>query len=282
MGSVQSARRKTNNKFVMVAFIVFTLAVLSTAVGQSFTAFHSEQVDGVHDKGNIQPAELKEPKPEDLERKARNQGSQFQFIPEQPSFGPNIPGPQRFGQNIPSFHSSGFPKIPLQQQRRNGPGPIGSPERNSVLISKGNIVDQTKEFVNSAKTLFGFLNNNEQARLTIDIVFETSDCLRNVTDVIALMDEPVKLVEENAPEIIYLEAIIENLQNEKDINEQIEASAKMLRTLGHLIPNLSYPSPRFCVTNPEDSVRAFKSLAHAMIDIRNHREIAVDGTARQY
>merc|ERR1719483_899449 len=95
------------------------------------------------------------------------------------------------------------------------------------------------------------------------------------------MDETYRLVQENAPEIIYLEAIIENLQNEKDINEQIEASAKMLRTLGHLIPNLSYPSPRFCVTNPEDSVRAFKSMSHAMIDIKNHREIEVDETARQ-
>merc|ERR1719483_574125 len=95
------------------------------------------------------------------------------------------------------------------------------------------------------------------------------------------MDETYRLVQENAPEIIYLEAIIENLQNEKDINVLILASSKMLRALGHIMPALSNPSPKLCITNPEDSVRAFKSLAHGMIDIRNHREIEVDETARQ-
>ena len=95
------------------------------------------------------------------------------------------------------------------------------------------------------------------------------------------MDEIVKLVENNAPEIIYLEALIESLKNERDIDVLILASSKMLRALGHIMPALSNPSPKLCITNPEDSVRAFKSMAHAMIDIRNHREIEVDETARQ-
>ena len=96
------------------------------------------------------------------------------------------------------------------------------------------------------------------------------------------MDETVKLLEHNAPEIIYLEALVENLKFEKDINKQISGSAKMFRALGHIIPSLSSASPRLCLSNPEDSVRSFKALAHALIAIRNHRDIIIDDIARKH
>ena len=175
--------------------------------------------------------------------------------------------------------------IPLTRQRLNEVSDLnkqkGSLERHPVFDSNGNLVEKTKAMVHSAKRLFEFLENNEQAQISIAEVFDSSDCLRNVTDVIALMDETYRLVQENAPEIVYLEALIESLKNERDINVLILASSKMLRALGHIMPALSNPSPKLCITNPEDSVRAFKSLAHGMIDIRNHREIEVDETARQ-
>ena len=114
--------------------------------------------------------------------------------------------------------------------------------------------------------------------MTFHIVFETSECLKNVEDVIELMDETVKLVEQNAPEILYLEAIVESLKDVRDVNKQISESSKMLRTLGHLMPALSNPSKRLCISKTEDSIRSFKSLAHALIDIRNHRDITLDDT----
>ena len=151
-------------------------------------------------------------------------------------------------------------------------------DRNPAFLQSGNIVEDTKLFVESAKALFKFLSWSKEAQLTFDIVFETSECLENVEDVIELMDETINLVEHNAPELLYLEAIVRNLRGVKDINKQISESAKMLRTLGHLMPALSNASPRLCISSPEDSIRSFKSLAHALIDIRNHRGITLDDT----
>merc|ERR1712123_422216 len=136
--------------------------------------------------------------------------------------------------------------------------PLG---RRPVFISTGNLVQQTKAFAESGKALFKFLENYAQAQLTFDMVFESSACLGNVGDVIQLMDE--------------------TLRGEKDAIKQTEDSAKMLRTLGHLVPNLARPSSNLCITNPEESVRSFRSLGHAMIDIRNHRDIEIDDVARQ-
>merc|ERR1711931_373019 len=155
-------------------------------------------------------------------------------------------------------------------------------ERIPNFPTTGNIVDKTEAFVEAAKTIFHVLDNNTLAEITFDEVFETSECLGDVQDVIDLMDEIVKLVKDNSPEIIYLEAIVENLEGERDINEQISGSVKMVRTLGHLVPNLASLSPKLCISNPKASYRSFKSLAHALIDIRTHREIQVDDIVRQH
>jgi len=158
----------------------------------------------------------------------------------------------------------------------------GSLDRFPQFVQTGNLVQQTKAFVDASKALFKFLEGNEQAQLTFDIVFETSECLGNVEDVIDLMDETIRLVEHNAPEIIYVEALVDNLKFERDINKQISGSAKMLRALGHIIPSLSNASSRLCLSNPEDSIRSFKALAHALIAIRNHRDISIDDIVRQH
>merc|ERR1712013_666940 len=141
--------------------------------------------------------------------------------------------------------------------------------RFPVFEQTGNLVQQSKAFGEAAKVLFEYLEGNKQAQLTFDITFETSPCLGRVEDVIALMDEYAKLIEVNEPEIVYLE-------------KQVKNSAKMLRALGHLVPSLSSPSARLCLSSPEDSVRSFKSLAHALINIRDHKDVHVDAIARKH
>ena len=149
------------------------------------------------------------------------------------------------------------------------------------MRSAGNIVEQTNAFANNAKTLFKLLENNDKATQIIDLVFETSDCLGNIKDVIELMDETVNLVEANGPEIVYLEAIVDSLENEKNVTKQILASAKMLRLLEELTPKLSANSPKLCISSPEDSINAFRNLGHALIDIKNHRHIETDAISRK-
>merc|ERR1712128_181873 len=269
-------------------FLLLSLAILSTTARQAFTHFNDAQSDEVHAPRVIDSSEgLIGVESEELAPKRRLRDNKKVQEP--------ITG---------SFNHLGFPEFPSTHQTQLQPArslerhpvfiytgnhvqqPIayvqkGTPERHPVFVSNGNLVEQTKAFVDSAKNLFEFLEHSEQAQITFAEVFDASDCLGNVTDVIALMDEIVKLVEKNAPEIIYLEALIESLKNERDIDVLILASSKMLRALGHIMPAISNPSPKLCITNPEDSVRAFKSLAHGMIDIRNHREIEVDETSRQ-
>jgi hypothetical protein len=137
----------------------------------------------------------------------------------------------------------------------------------STVSSSINIVEQTKAQSETAITILKSLENNKQAVKFIDSVFETSDCLDNLQDAIETIDEAAKLVVENGPEIVYLEAIVDNLKNEKNVTKLIKSSAKILRTLEGLIPNLSAKSSKLCITSPADSIEAFRSLASALEDI---------------
>jgi len=235
---------------------IVTLSFLSGQC-QSFTSFHPSQSELVHAPSGHHHSPEVASRPESFREEAR---SPREFI-RQPK---------------DNIGSSQFLDSPGQVQRG------GSLDRFPQFVQTGNLVQQTKAFVDASKDLFKFLEGNEQAQLTFDIVFETSDCLGNVEDVIDLMDETVRLVEYNAPEIIYVEALVDNLKFEKDINKQISGSAKMLRALGHIIPSLSNASSRICLSSPEDSIRSFKALAHALIAIRNHRDIIIDDIVRQH
>merc|ERR1711892_1314250 len=269
---VHEKKRLTIRRMIKI-FLLLSLAILSTTARQAFTHFHDAQTNEERETRVIDSSEgLIGVESEELapKRRLRKHVRVARRLRDNKKVQQPITG---------SFNHLGFPEFPSTHQTQLQPA--RSLERHPVFVSNGNLVEQTKAFVESAKNLFEFLEHSEQAQITFAEVFDASDCLGNVTDVIALMDEIVKLVEKNAPEIIYLEALIESLKNERDIDVLILASSKMLRALGHIMPALSNPSPKLCITNPEDSVRAFKSMSHAIIDIRNHREIEVDETARQ-
>merc|ERR1712168_1100672 len=205
-------------------------------------------------------------------------------------------------QSSPTVHSSPSDTVPASRQARDTFGLFPTPgqvqregslldryNQHKALISRfpvfdqtGNLVQQSKAMVEAAKVLFKYLEGNKQAQLTFDITFETSPCLGRVEDVLALMDEIIKLVEDNEPEIAYLEKLVKNLKFEKDINKQITGSSKMVRALGHLMPSLTSRSARLCIPSPEDSVRSFKSLAQALINIKNHKDVHVDDIARKH
>ena len=123
-------------------------------------------------------------------------------------------------------------------------------------------MEQATALVESAKTIFKALENDAQANQIFDHVFETSDCLNNVQNTIELMEDSVKLINENGPEIIYLDALADSLENEKNITTIILASAKMIRIFDDLLPNLSAKSSNLCISSPEDSVKAYKRIAH--------------------
>jgi len=96
-----------------------------------------------------------------------------------------------------------------------------------------------------------------------------------------LIKEGNNLILENGPEIIYLEAIVDNLQDEKDINKIIKASSKMLRTLDGLIPNLESASANLCISTSEDSVKAFKDLANILEEISNNGNFHLPSNSKQ-
>jgi ABC-type transporter Mla subunit MlaD len=147
--------------------------------------------------------------------------------------------------------------------------------------SSGNIVEQTKAQAETAITILKSIENNKQAAQYIDSVFETSDCLDNLKDAIATIEEATKLVVENGREITYLESLVDNLENEKDITKLIKSSAQILRTLESLSPKLSAKSYKLCISSPADSIEAFGSLAHALEDIMNNFNIYMPQQSRQ-
>ena len=69
--------------------------------------------------------------------------------------------------------------------------------------------------------------------------------------------------------------------HEKNVTKLIKAYAKMLRILEDLIPKLALKSKTVCITSLYDSVEDFKSLAHLLVDVLNHRAINLPEEQRQ-
>lgn len=198
-------------------------------------------------------------------------------------------------QHHPGFGQSNHPLIQGQVDlnikpvlRRRPQNDFGLPERQlnileqpSFPFNSGNLLEQATAHVESAKSIFKALGNDTQANQILEHVFETSDCLDNVQDAIELMEESLKLINENGPEILYLDALADSLEDETNITTIILASAKMIRIFDDLLPKLSIKSSNLCISSPKDSVKAFKRLAHAMIDLKNNRNLPTDDISRQ-
>ena len=145
-------------------------------------------------------------------------------------------------------------------------------EIDSLTISEfssGNIVQQTRAQVDSAKKILRSLEGNEKAASSIEKAFESSDCLDNLEDALYEIEGAARLVEANAPEILYLVGTVERLKNEKNITKLMRYSAKNLRVMEDLIPNLALGPSTVCTTGPVESAVAFKDLANVLEEISN-------------
>merc|ERR1712002_23276 len=151
----------------------------------------------------------------------------------------------------------------------------------SNKFTSGNIVQQAEAQAGSTLEILNSFKGSNIAAQYIEPIFATNKCLNNLEDVIKLIEEGTNLIVANKPEIIYLEAIVDHLQDEKDINKIIKASSKMLRVLDSLIPNLSSQTPKFCITTPEASVKAFKDIANVLELISNNRNFNVPSNSKQ-
>ena len=237
------------------------MALLSSVVGryrQPFTAFHPAQFERVHADGPLRGTQHTLPL---NQRLYYNQGYQ-------------MPSTYQGFQTSSGLNQNQYTNFP---QRSSFSGRIAS----FLSSPSGNLVEQSKAQTEYAVNLLKSLENNKQATQYIDNVLETSACLNSVQDAIELLEESNNLIKDNAPEIIYFEAIVDNLENEKDINKLLKSSSKILRTLEGLVPNLSKKSSTLCISSPEDSVEAFKSLTHAFEDLLNHRDVNLPYSSRQ-
>merc|ERR1711892_1643363 len=144
------------------------------------------------------------------------------------------------------------------QQSRDIGGVIPSNE-----FSSGNIVQQAKAQAKSTLSILKSFEGSDIAAKYIDPIFETSECLKNLEDVTQLIEEGTNLIVENGPEIIYLEALIDNLKDEEDISKLIKASSNL------------------CISTPEASVKAFKDLATAFKEINKNTNLNVPSKSKK-
>ena len=148
-------------------------------------------------------------------------------------------------------------------------------------LSSGNIVEQTKAQAESAKTILKSLKNNQKAASAIEKALKTSGCLNSLEDAIEAIEGSAKLVEDNGPEILYLVATIDSEENEKNLTKLIKSSAKMLRIMEDLIPNLTAGPSKVCNVSPAQRVEAFKDLAKLFEDISNAYNLQLPYKTRQ-
>ena len=151
----------------------------------------------------------------------------------------------------------------------------------SNKFTSGNIVEQAEAQAGSALEILKSFKGSNIAAQYIEPIFATNECLNNLEDVIKLIEEGTNLIVANKPEIIYLEAIVDHLQDEKDIGKIIKASSKMLRVLDSLIPDLSSQTTKLCISTPEASVKAFKDIANVLELISDNRNFNVPSNSKQ-
>ena len=178
---------------------------------------------------------------------------------------PNIVSNQAFHRNSYDFHMRNF-------VRRKIP---------SNKFTSGNIVENAKAQAESTLTLLYSFKGSDIAAQYMNPIFETSDCLNNLEDVTNLIQEGTNLIVENGPEIIYLEAIVESLKGETDINKMIKASSKMLRTLDGLNPALAAGASHLCISSPEESVKSLRDLSNVLVDISINKSFNVPPRSRE-
>ena len=253
---------------LLLPHFLFTIVL---GEGRAFTAFFPHSVPNLHGRGHIQtppeahvhghphvyePAPVYGQIPVQTHDPVHVTTSRFGF------------GPSRF-ENQPSLpHFNPVAQEPETPQ-------VFAVVRSSLVPHSGNVVEKSKALAESAKSLFKSLQNITLVPELFDRVFELNGCLGSLEDAVKLMDLSNKLISRNAPEIIYLEAIVDNLMHEKNVTKLLRSSAKMLRILEDLIPRLSEADESFgiCITHPKDSVNDFKALAQLMRNVINHRDI---------
>merc|ERR1712156_1058964 len=135
-------------------------------------------------------------------------------------------------------------------------------------FTSGSLVQNTKAQAEAAVEILKSFEGSDIAAQYIEPIFATTDCIDGIPAAISLIEEGAKIVSDNAPELVYLEALVENLRGENDILKLLKGSSKMLRTLDNLIPNVVAPSS--CLTDPESSVKAFQDLGAALKEISNN------------
>merc|ERR1711892_488479 len=261
--------------------IIFLLLGFTLSFIQSqFTAFHPVQVDFVHAKDGSFPQKVKIPSP--VQRNPIN------AINPRLVFGNQEPPKFSVPTGLPlSFLQKVKIASPVQGNPINPRLAFGNREHpkfsvpTGLPLSTGNIVEQSKAASENVKSLLTFLGNITIVPEVFTHVFRSNGCLENIQDAVELMDNSYELVAKNAPEIIYLEAIIENLMHEKNITKLLRVSSKMLRLFEDLIPKLPVKIEKRCFSSLKDSAADFKGLAHLLIDVLNHRDINLPEESRQ-
>jgi len=252
-----SSPNKTDNQVAMAITLISLMVILASSVEsyrKPFTAFNKYQVDLVH--GNryagsraIQPVVHKT-----VSYPRYTQPSSQNFFSS-----------QRFGGNSFNFGRRNFVRGRIPSNR----------------FTSGNIVQNAKAQAESTLEILKSFEGSSIASQYIDPIFETSKCLNNLEDVTKLIEDGTKLIVENGPEIIYLEAIVDNLKGETDVIKLTKGSAKMLRTLDGLGPALAAGASNLCISSPESSVEGFEDLARALRSISNSRDLIVPQSSRQ-
>ena len=139
------------------------------------------------------------------------------------------------------------------------PGINSFPKSNLLDI---NIVKETREAVNNAKTILEGLKDDKIAAPYVADSLASSQCLDTIDDAIAAVEASAQLVEANGPELIYLAATFKRLESESDVLVQTRSSAKLLRLLEDLVPRLSSSSLNTkCASSSDQRISALSDLA---------------------
>jgi len=127
-------------------------------------------------------------------------------------------------------------------------------------------IDETRRQTEELKATLRMLARNPTSAKYIDRVFESGDCIKDMEEAIAAIEQGTQLIENAEPQLKTLLDMTDKLSRKSNIIEITRASADIMRELETLLPKLA-PKAAQCGSTSATTFAALHNVAAVINDV---------------
>lgn len=128
-------------------------------------------------------------------------------------------------------------------------------------------VGETRRQTDELKVTLRFLARDPRSSKYMERVFAGSDCIKNIEDAIAAIEQGTQLIENAKPELKQLLHLTDKLSRKSNIIETTRVSADIMRELEVLLPKLAPEQGTVCGSTTSAALSALFNVAVVLDDV---------------